>query len=321
MILHPTADQRSLIDDAFSRPLDEMLPLERLHRADAAEPWQQLAELGIFGIAAPAEAGGVGLTAVEEALLGIELGRRLAGPQVIATLAAGGITDGDVQAGIVSGATRVAAATLEGGTVHLFDAEGAAFVLLRRRGDAVLVPADALSGRTPVEDDHWTVRIEAATLSQEPGDWLRGVSLLRVRLLEAAALCGIAARASEIAVEYAGFRQQFGRPIGAFQAVKHHCANMAMAARAATDQVTFAAVALDQGRPDGAYQVEAALLLAIDAALGNSRLDIQVHGGIGFSAEADPHLFLKRAHVLSELAGGSDAAIERVAAADSPMRR
>jgi alkylation response protein AidB-like acyl-CoA dehydrogenase len=114
-------------------------------------------------------------------------------------------------------------------------------------------------------------------------------------------------------VAYAGIRSQFGRPIGSFQAVKHHCANMAIAARCARDQTDFAAVALDEDRPDAALQVECALLVAGSAALDNCGLNIQIHGGIGFSDEADPHLVLKRARLQIALAGGLEAASERIA--------
>jgi alkylation response protein AidB-like acyl-CoA dehydrogenase len=114
-------------------------------------------------------------------------------------------------------------------------------------------------------------------------------------------------------VAYAGTRAQFGRPIGSFQAVKHHCANMAGAARRARDQTCFAAVALDEGRADAALQVECALFVAGSAALDNAGKNIQIHGGMGFSDEADPHLLLKRAQLLSTIAGGLEAANERIA--------
>jgi alkylation response protein AidB-like acyl-CoA dehydrogenase len=115
-----------------------------------------------------------------------------------------------------------------------------------------------------------------------------------------------------MAVAYAKVREQFGRPIGSFQAVKHHCANMAIAARSARDQVTFAAIAIDDGREDAALQVECALLTAGEAALENAGKNIQIHGGIGFSDEADPHLILKRTRVLLALAGGLEAAVNRI---------
>ena len=138
--------------------------------------------------------------------------------------------------------------------------------------------------------------------------------LLRLRLLDAAALAGIARAAQDMAVAYAGLREQFGRPIGTFQAVKHHCANMALAARSAADQVSFAAVALDDGRDDAALQVESALYVAGAAAMDSCGKNIQVHGGIGFSDEADPHKLLKRARVLVDLAGGLEAALARLGA-------
>jgi alkylation response protein AidB-like acyl-CoA dehydrogenase len=107
-------------------------------------------------------------------------------------------------------------------------------------------------------------------------------------------------------------REQFGRAIGSFQAVKHHCANMALAARCACDQVGFAAIAVDDDRDDAALQVESALFVAGSAAIENSGKNIQVHGGIGFSEEAAPHRLLKRARVLVQLAGGLEAALSRV---------
>jgi alkylation response protein AidB-like acyl-CoA dehydrogenase len=137
--------------------------------------------------------------------------------------------------------------------------------------------------------------------------------LLRLRLIDAASLAGICQTALDMAVAYAGIRTQFGRVIGSFQAVKHHCANMAIAARCARDQTGFAAVALDEGRDEAALQVECALFVAASSALENAASNIQIHGGIGFSDEADPHLCLKRAQLLIAIAGGLEASGERIA--------
>ena len=319
MTFHPAADQRELIADAFSRPLDALLPLERLHADSAVEPWDALAELGIFGVAIDPDQGGVGLSAVEEALLAAELGQRLAGPQILATMMAAHLATGGDLGRLASGAARVAPAVVAGDRITVFAGAGADYLLVRREGDAALIAADAVA-RAGIADDHWTAAFELACAPPTLA-WASAPALLRVRLIEAAALAGLAKRAQDMAVEYANFRQQFGHPIGAFQAIKHHCANMAAAALAASDLMTFAAVAVDEGRPDAAFQVEVALLLAMDSALGNSRLNIQVHGGIGFSEEANPHLVLKRAHLLVAAAGGSEAAAERVALAETPMRR
>jgi alkylation response protein AidB-like acyl-CoA dehydrogenase len=147
----------------------------------------------------------------------------------------------------------------------------------------------------------------------EPIALFEAPQLLRLRLIDAAALAGISQAAVDMSVAYAGTRAQFGRPIGSFQAVKHHCANMVSAARRARDQTGFAAVAVDEGRDDAALQVECALFVAGLAALENAGKNIQIHGGMGFSDEADPHLLLKRAQVLTAIAGGLEAANERIA--------
>jgi len=88
---------------------------------------------------------------------------------------------------------------------------------------------------------------------------------------------------------------------------------MATAARCARDQVLFAAVAIDEAREDAIFQGECALYVAGAAALDNAGKNIQIHGGIGFSDEADPHLFLKRAQLQLAMAGGLEAANARIA--------
>jgi alkylation response protein AidB-like acyl-CoA dehydrogenase len=87
---------------------------------------------------------------------------------------------------------------------------------------------------------------------------------------------------------------------------------MALAVRLASDLVSFAAIAVDDGRDDAALQVESALYVAGSAAIDNCGKNIQIHGGMGFSDEADPHRLLKRARVLVEIAGGLEAAIARI---------
>jgi alkylation response protein AidB-like acyl-CoA dehydrogenase len=124
-------------------------------------------------------------------------------------------------------------------------------------------------------------------------------------LLVSAQLLGIAKACLDLAVAYARVRHQFGKPIGSFQAIKHHCANMAISAELLSAQLDMAAIALRDGRDDAGFQVAALRLLAPQAALDNARLCIQVHGGIGFSAEAEPHRYLKQAHVLRQLGGGT----------------
>ena len=108
-----------------------------------------------------------------------------------------------------------------------------------------------------------------------------------------------------MAVAYAKQREQFGKPIGSFQAVKHMCADMLVAAETARAAVHAAAVTIDQpdvGDPDRA--AAGAGLLAAEAAIKNGKTSIQVHGGMGFTWEVPAHLYLMRARVLSPRPSG-----------------
>jgi alkylation response protein AidB-like acyl-CoA dehydrogenase len=308
----PSGDQLALAS-TVADALEDLLPISRLHAAAAetGETWSLLEGLGLFGIALAEEAGGSGLGAAEQALIVAALGRQLASPSVLATIgAAHAHWNGGGPAGLDG--RRVAAAwETRGGAVVIEDPE-ADLVLLRGAEPKVhSVPADL----EPVDATIWSVRLSS---TEGMGNSIAGFDsgeALRLRLLDAAILSGLAEAGLRMAVAYAGMREQFGRPIGSFQAIKHRCADMAMAARGARDLVTFAAVAFDDGRADAGMLVESAFLMAGTAALDNAAANIQIHGGIGFSDEADPHLVLKRTQVCLAVAGGLEAAADRVAAA------
>jgi alkylation response protein AidB-like acyl-CoA dehydrogenase len=307
---HPSPEQLELAD-SLDQSLAALLPLSRLHASHLEDPktWTGLEEIGIFGIGASEELGGSGLGAVEEALIVMGLGSRLASPGVLATVGAVHV-QGDVRPESIRG-KRVAAAYRSGDRIIIVDEPGAALVLVRDRSGAVL--CDASIGASPTID----ARLWLATLREAPvGEQLVQFDesqLARLRLIDAAALAGMAEATLKMSVAYAGTREQFGRPIGSFQAVKHHCADMAIAARCARDQTAFAAVALDDGRADAQLQVECAFAVAASAAIENAGKNIQIHGGMGFSDEADPHLFLKRAQLQIAIAGGLEAASWRIA--------
>ncbi len=142
-------------------------------------------------------------------------------------------------------------------------------------------------------------------------------------VLTAALQVGSAAWTSELAVEYAKGRVQFGRPIGAFQAVKHLCADMAVRTEVARCAVQAAAVTADQPDVgDPAAAASGAKLLADEAAVANGRSCIQVHGGMGFTWEVPAHLAYKRARVLRSQFGTADTLAESlgewVAESDAP---
>lgn len=308
---HPSAEQLALAN-TIEESLAELLPLSRIHRApeEDSDTWRQLEEIGIFAIGLPEAEGGSGLGAAEEALIAMALGRCLAAPAVFATIgAAHALRSQRMPSGRD---TRISSGYRRGDKVVLVSEPSAQRVLVRSSRSAALFDSPRVAG-TPIDRRYWLGDLREASALGEPLADFDDAGLLRLRLLDAAALAGIAQRALEMGVAYAGTREQFGRPIGSFQAVKHHCANMAMSARCARDQTAFAAVAIDQSREDAVFHVESALFVAGAAALENAGKNIQIHGGLGFSDEADPHLLIKRAQLLLAVAGGLEAANDRIA--------
>jgi alkylation response protein AidB-like acyl-CoA dehydrogenase len=312
---HPSPDQLALastIEESFL----PLLPLSRLHASPTEDgrTWSSLDEIGIFGITAGEEIGGSGLGAVEEALIAMALGRQLAAPSVLATMGAAHAAPTPGAAGLKG--RRVAAGLQRGDRTVVVEDRAASLVLVRAPSGAAVYATASVASR-PLDRRLWLADLIECDLLGEPVARFDDARLLRLRLLDAAALAGIAKAALDMGVSYAGTREQFGRPIGSFQAIKHHCANMAISASCARDQVSFAAVAVDDQRTDAALQVECAVWVAGSAALDNAGKNIQIHGGIGFSDEADPHLLLKRAQLLITLAGGLEAANRRIAEAGS----
>jgi alkylation response protein AidB-like acyl-CoA dehydrogenase len=304
---HPSADQLALAS-TMDESLAELLPLSRLHAShqEAARTWTSLEEIGVFSIAISEEQGGSGLGAAEEALIVMGLGRRLASPGILATL---GVAH--VQSGAFHGKRAAAAYRHRDRIIIVAEPEATLALITDHTGAAIHDLRSCAS--TALDSRLWLAELREAADAGKPLARFDKIQLARLRLIDAAALAGIAEAVLEMSVAYAGTREQFGRPIGSFQAVKHHCANMAMAARCARDQTTFAAVALDEGRADARMQVECAFSVAGSAALENAGKNIQIHGGMGFSDETDPHLFLKRAQLQIAIAGGLEAANSRIA--------
>ncbi len=306
--LIPDEDQ-SAIEDVIVSFLRDVLPVERLREdktyAGAAERavWDQLCDLGLFGLGLSEEQGGLGLGLGEEALVARALGRHLVSPGVLAQLCAPHLaTDEAVRDALISGEQRAAFAIEDG---YVLDGEGADWVVvfgpggasLKAKGDLSLSPTQGGLDSTLLFE-----KLEGGAGNAQPA--------LRIEVLVAAYLVGIAQATTDMAVEYAKQREQFGQPIGAFQAIKHSCADMVTRASAADTQTMYAATVFGHGEDD-ACEAAAARLLAKSAALLNSKANIQTHGGMGFTAECDAHLFLKRAMVMDML--GSDAKARRAA--------
>ncbi len=153
------------------------------------------------------------------------------------------------------------------------------------------------------------VRLDDAVIAPEnllPALSTEGIRDLATTLYAAEA-AGVAAWCSGTAADYARTRHQFGRPIGAFQAVKHLCATMACRAERAAALAWGAARAADGAPAEHPLAAAAAAALALDDAVDNAKDCIQVLGGIGFTWEHDAHLYLRRALALRQLLGGSPA--------------
>ncbi|MED7821268.1 acyl-CoA dehydrogenase family protein [Streptomyces chiangmaiensis] len=279
MHFQPTDDQRALKDamrallagrfgrDALRAAVDRPGVLDRTL-------WRELGGAGFFALRLPETDGGVGLGLPEAVLVFEEAGRALLpGPLVATHLAAGHV------AGAATGETVVTAAF--GGCVEWLAESDAAL------GDVTgAVPVASVDPLTPLHRLPWPVR-------SADGDAPGPVAVL----LTAAEQLGGAARVCELAVEHARTREQFGQPIGAFQAVKHMCAQSLVRVETARAAVYAAAVTAD------AVDIAAARLLADEAAVRGARDCLQVHGGMGFTWESDVHLFVKRAWVRTQRSG------------------
>ena len=238
-----------------------------------------------------------------------------AGPDELRKRLLPGLADGSVTgAAALGGEVALAGGTATGpaGVVlsgHLAD------VLLVPAGDDVLVVEKSAGGvhaEVPKNLDPSRpaarVSLDAAPATVLPG--ARGLLTDVARAVLAAEAAGVAAETTEMAAGYAKIREQFGRPIATFQAVKHHCANMLVASELAAGAAWDAGRAGTGGGDQFSYTAAVAATLAVPAAVGNANLNIQVHGGIGFTWEHDAHLYLRRAAAIVAVADTEQAAIE-----------
>ncbi len=316
-------DQRELAEGiramvAGRLPLEHLRAREGHERAIADDDWAALGETGVFALTVE-EPVGTGLELADAVVVFEELGRALVpGPLVGTFLAARhGLVDGAAEGRVQVGVHCVGTS----GTLlveHL--ASLAALLVLDAAGGPsaeLLTPAPPAGARAAAPLDPLTPlwRLESLPAGEPLADagrlWRDGT------LLTAALEVGHAAEALDLAVAYAKGRQQFGTPIGSFQAIKHMCADMLVRAEVARAAVHAAACLLDAPdvvdteaaaagcTPDQLLDraVGGAKLLADEAALANARAAIQVHGGMGFTWEVPLHLHLKRARVHSTTFG------------------
>lgn len=278
------------------------MPLEQA-RARPDGLWEQLEAMGLPRITAPEANGGLALDHATEALVFAELGRFLA-PIGLLSSAVANRCCATPSEGKVALALTVDAP----GPLRVLDPAGAAAVLMPQPGSVyVFAISDRPAAHRPTIDLSTMQSRQEWAAAAWTADDIRAP--LHLQLLAAAFAVGCADAARDMAAGYAGLREQFERPIGWFQAIKHLCADMAVRAAAARSQLYYAACALDANEAAAAFHVAAAKRLADQAALDNGRTNIQVHGGIGMTDEAHPHLCLKRAHLLQFIAPADTAAL------------
>jgi hypothetical protein len=245
--------------------------------------WEQLVDMGVVGMLAPEESGGLGLTMVDLVLILEETGR-YALPEPIVETAAFSVSLGHT---LVPWADTVDVIITSAGQFE--------------RDAVELVPHTSVDGARRVFEVRGT-----PTAIDGPKLW---GAFDRAVVGTAAQQCGLAHRMLELTAEYTKERRQFGVPIGSFQAVKHHLANARIALEFARPLVYRAAATVDP------VHASMAKLKADEAALTAAKAALQCHGAIGYTTEYDLHLYMKRAWALARSTGDGPHLRNRVAEA------
>ena len=294
--------------------------------------WSALAELGWLGLHLPEEFGGSGFAMPELVVVVEQMGAGLAPGPFVATVAASaaiaavapgdvaerllpGLADGSRTAGIgITDAVSLSGSKLVGTAPTVLSA-GLADLLVLAVGDDLAIVESSAPGvdiRTMTNLDP-TRRSASVTFDGAEAIVITGgaQSLIdNARLVLSAEATGIARATTDMAADYARQREQFGRAIAMFQAVKHHCANMLVETEIATAEVWDAARAASAGGEQFTYAAAMAATTAAHAGDRNSQMNIQVHGGIGFTWEHDAHLYLRRALAIEALIDSEAAATD-----------
>lgn len=322
----------------FAEIHDDLRAVARdlLGKAGSEVDWRQIADAGWLGLEIPETSGGAGASFVETAIVLEELGRAAATSRYLGTVLAvdalmavspndsrdallSDVGAGTVTAALVSTPLRLerspAGPRLSGRAAFVPDAAGADRVLVLAEDGGVPVLVDA-AGLTVVEqpvldqtrrlaevaaDD---VEVDEAAVWRFAGDPAAAVRRLRDRAAVAVACDSLGLSEAMLAatVDYASVRQQFGRPIGSFQAVKHACADMLVQISVARQLVGAAVSELATGA-DASVAASMAKSYACGAAVEVVGKAMQLHGGIGYTWESGVHVYLKRATLNRALFG------------------
>jgi alkylation response protein AidB-like acyl-CoA dehydrogenase len=327
-----TDDQRAIKSTAHDFLAARLKPEKLRQLAEAGEYddslWKEMSELGWPGIFIGEEHGGQGLGVVELVILMEELGYALAPSPFLSNAAAGLMIQhagSDEQRerwlpGIASGERRGTVAYVVNGVASLVpDADTADVIVVfdEASGTASIAPASEVQAEKvdTIDSTRRFSRVQGNGAGEEltGGRGPAADAIAPIAVAISGELVGVSQRAMEMAVEYAKDRQQFGRPIGAYQAVSHRCAQMLLETEGARSATLYAAWAADH-EPDSLQLAGSmAKAYASDCGWRVTAASLQVHGGIGFTWEHDLHFFLKRAKTDAHLFGTAREHRERVA--------
>jgi alkylation response protein AidB-like acyl-CoA dehydrogenase len=314
--------------DAVRDLLEKECPPDTVRAAGVTPPggldrvvWDRLAEMGVLGLLTPEAGGGLGLDERSLVLVLEETGRSALPHPVVDTAA--------VAAPLLGDHDRLAAGTMVasdlGGPSIPCAADADALLLGSPPGsrpvEALYLVEPAAVGLAPVDTVDRARR--AARVTWSPSDAtlvtddpdVVGRAFDRGAWATAAQLVGLGQRMLDLTVAYVSEREQFGQPIGAFQAVKHHLADALTGLAFARPAVHRAAHSLAVGTPTRSRDVSMAKAMASDAAWLVGRQALQCHGAIGYTVEADLHLYLKRTWALAKAWGDAAWHRNRVGAA------
>lgn len=292
--------------------------------------WAKLAALGAVGITAPEAYGGLAMGAIELVAIAEEAGRAALPEPFIETTAVAlpllaEIADHETNARWLA---ALAAGTADvsvrlGGAPHAAYAHVADLLLLQRddelhavtRDDVTLEAQRSVDGARRLSRVTWTPA-KATCIARGPAARQAITEAIdRGSLAASAELLGLARRMIDMTVDYTKIREQFGKPIGSFQAVKHHMADALGALEMAKPVVYRAAWSVASSASERATHVSMAKAFASDAALLVAKKALQCHGAIGYSFEHDLHLWMKRAWALAAAWGDAASHRARVGAA------
>ena len=278
--------------------------------------WRQLAELGLTGMTVPEAHGGLGMSELDFVLLAQECGYvALPEPLVHTVMVAvpllndiGGELAAHWLPKVASGDAKVIVGLQQNLLVE--DAHVADLVLIQQGETLYAATPDqvSLGYNESVDPSRKLFSVELLSGAITVADGERAAALTadtfnRGALGCAAQALGLAQRMIDLSVQYTRERQQFGKPIGSFQAVKHHMANVAVRLEYAKAPTHRAAYAVAVGQRIAAHAVSHAKLVACEAANLAAKNSVQVHGAMGYTWEVDLHIFMKKAWALANTWG------------------